>query len=109
MNVLWLEREPATTDAARLIQRHEAETRLVLARLAEVGLVEQLRAAYTRQGGFEAIQQEQVVMHYTQRHGSVSVRRPGSHAVLAGSRLTVCCNGSPTMDPGAGRLAGSER
>lgn len=92
MNALWLERELDTTHAARLIQRHEIETRSVLARLVEAGLVEQrgerkgriyhlsartyrnlgARAAYIRQRGFEAIQQEQMVMQYVQSHGSVS-------------------------------------
>jgi len=68
------------------------EARSILARLVEAGLVEQRgerkgriyhlsartyrnlgeKAAYVRQRGFEAIQQEQMVMQYIQSHGSVS-------------------------------------
>ncbi|WP_058866867.1 ATP-binding protein [Chloracidobacterium thermophilum] len=90
LNGLWLERQLTTTDAAKLIQKPEAEARSRLQHLVEAGLVEprgackgQLwhlsatayrrlgqKAAYIRQRGFEPLQQEQMVLQYLERHGS---------------------------------------
>lgn len=92
LNQLWLDRRLATADAARLIQKPEAEARGRLQRLSEAGLAESRRegrgrtwnlaastyrrlgekAAYVRQRGFEPLQQEQMVLQYVEKHGSIS-------------------------------------
>jgi len=94
LNHLWLERQITTADAARLIQKPEAEARSLLQRLVEAGLVESRgerkgrlwhlsatayrrlgqKAAYTRQRGFEPLQQEQMVLQYVEKHGRISRR-----------------------------------
>jgi len=94
LNRLWSERRLTTAEAARLIQRSEAEARAALERLVEAGLVEPRgerkgrsyhlsavtyrrlgeKAAYVRQRGFEAVQQEQMVLQYTAKHGRVTRR-----------------------------------
>jgi len=91
LNRLWFERLLTTADAARLIQKPEADARSRLQGLVEAGLVESrgerkgrlwhlsatayrrlgLKAAYVRQRGFEPLQQEQMVLQYLERHGSV--------------------------------------
>ena len=94
LNGLWLERRLATADAARLIQKPEAEARGRLQRLVEAGLAEARgerkgrtwhlsagtyrrlgeRAAYVRQRGFEPLQQEQMVLQYVEKHGRITRR-----------------------------------
>lgn len=94
LNHLWLDRRLTTADAARLIQKPEAEARARLQRLVEAGLVEARgerkgrtwhlsaaayrrlgeRAAYVRQRGFEPLQQEQMVLQYVQAHGRITRR-----------------------------------
>jgi ATP-dependent DNA helicase RecG len=91
LNHLWLERQLTTADAARLMQKPEAEARSRLQGLVEAGLVERRgerkgrvwhlsaaayrrlgqKAAYIRQRGFEPLQQEQMVLQYLGRHGSI--------------------------------------
>ena len=91
LNHLWSERQITTTEAARLVQKSEAEARSRLQRLVEAGLVESrgerkgriwhLSAAayrrlghpvaYVRQRGFEPLQQEQMVLQYVEKHGSI--------------------------------------
>ncbi len=92
LNHLWLDRRLTTSEAAVLIQKPEAEARGRLQRLVEAGLVEARgerkgrtwhlsaatyrrlgeRAAYIRQRGFEPIQQEQMVLQYVEKHGSIA-------------------------------------
>lgn len=92
LNELWLERRLTTAEAARLIQKPEADARTRLARLVEVGLVEprgegqgrayHLSAAvyrrlgdkvgYVRQRGFEPLQHEQMVFQFAQSHGRIT-------------------------------------
>jgi ATP-dependent DNA helicase RecG len=92
LNHLWLDRRLTTADAARLIQKPEAEARARLQRLVEAGLVEARgerkgrtwhlsaatyrrlgeRAAYVRQRGFEPLQQEQMILQYVDAHGTIS-------------------------------------
>ena len=92
LNHLWLDRRLTTADAARLIQKPEAEARARLQRLVEAGIVEARGerkgrtwhlsaatyrrlgepAAYVRQRGFEPLQQEQMVLQYVQAHGTIS-------------------------------------
>lgn len=92
VNELWLERRLTTEEAARVIQKPEAEARTRLARLIEVGLVEprgerkgrtyHLSAAvyrrlgdkvgYVRQRGFEPLQHEQMVLQFAQSHGRIT-------------------------------------
>ncbi len=94
LNDLWQERSLATEDAARLVQKPEAETRATLHRLVEAGLVEERgqkkgrtwhlsaaayralgdKAAYVRQRGFEPLQQEQMVLQYVEKHGRITRR-----------------------------------
>jgi len=91
LNHLWLDRRLTTEEAARLIQKPEAEARGRLQRLVEAGLVEARgerkgrswhlsaatyrrlgeRAAYVHQRGFEPMQQEQMVLQYVEKHGSI--------------------------------------
>lgn len=92
LNQLWIERRLTTADAASLIQRPETEARSRLQRLVEAGFVEARgerkgrswhlsaatyrrlgdRSAYVRQRGFETVQQEQMVLQFTEKHGSIS-------------------------------------
>jgi len=91
LNRLWLDRRLTTEEAARLIQKPEAEARGRLQRLIEAGLAEARgerkgrswhlsaatyrrlgeKAAYVHQRGFEPMQQEQMVIQYVERHGSI--------------------------------------
>ena len=79
-------------EAARLIQKPEAEARGRLQRLVEAGLVEARgerkgrtwhlsaatyrrlgeKAAYVHQRGFEPMQQEQMVLQYVEKHGRIT-------------------------------------
>jgi ATP-dependent DNA helicase RecG len=92
LNALWQERNVDTSEAARLTQKPETETRATLHRLVEAGLVEERgekrgrtwhlsaavyrafgdRAAYVRQRGFEPLQQEQMVLQYVEKHGRIT-------------------------------------
>ena len=92
LNHLWVERRVTTAEAAALIQKPESEARGRLQRLVEAGLVEPRgegkgrswhlsaatyrrlgkKAAYVRQRGFEPLQQEQMVLQYVSKHGSIS-------------------------------------
>jgi len=94
LNHLWFERQLTTGDAARLIQKPEAEARSRLQRLVEAGLVEPRgerkgrlwhlsaaayrrlgqKAAYIRQRGFEPLQQEQMVLQFVEKHGRITRR-----------------------------------
>jgi ATP-dependent DNA helicase RecG len=85
------ERRLNTCDLAPSLQKGEAQTRIILEKLLETGLIEahgtgrgrsytlsskvyQLsgqKAAYVRQAGFDAIQQEQMVLNYIDKHGSI--------------------------------------
>jgi len=94
LNALWQERYLATAEAARLIQKSEAEARAVLEHLVETGLIESRgerkgqtyhlsastykrlgeKAAYIRQRGFEPLQQEQMILQYVGRYGRITRR-----------------------------------
>ncbi|MDI7247569.1 MAG: hypothetical protein QME92_08915 [Bacillota bacterium] len=91
---LEAERAFTTDEAARLIQKPEADARGVLNRLVEAGLVEArgkrkgriwhfsastyrrlgAKAAYVRQRGFEPLQQEQMMLQYVAKHGRITRR-----------------------------------
>lgn len=92
LNTLWQARSLTTDDAARLVQKPDAEARAALHRLVEAGLVEERgqkkgrtwhlsaatyrllgdKAGYVRQRGFEPLQQEQMVLQYVERHGRIT-------------------------------------
>lgn len=92
LNALWQTRSVTTDDAARLVQKPEAQTRAAFHRLVEAGLVEErgqkksrswhLSAAtyrllgdkvgYVRQRGFEPLQQQQMVLQYVEKHGRIT-------------------------------------
>jgi ATP-dependent DNA helicase RecG len=92
LNHLWLERALTTAEAAALIQKPDSEARNRLQRLVEHGLVEPRgarkgrtwllsaatyrrlgeRVASVRQRGFEPLQQEQMIIQYVDKHGSIS-------------------------------------
>ena len=94
INALWHERALTTNEAARLIQKPEADARGVLSRLVEAGLAEGRgetkgrtwhlsattyrrigdKAGYIRQRGFEPLQQEQMVLQYVGKHGRITRR-----------------------------------
>ena len=104
LNALWQTREHTTIDAARLIQRPEAEARAVLHRLVEEGLVEERgqkkgrtwhltaavyrllgdKAGYVRQRGFEPLQQEQMVLQYVEKHGRITRREAAQLCRITG-------------------------
>lgn len=85
------ERRLATAELCRFTQKSEQETRTVLEKLVETGMVEPhgtgrgrtytlsakvyrqtgQKTGYTRQAGFDAIQQEQMVLSYIDQHGSI--------------------------------------
>jgi len=85
------ERRLTTADLVQSTQKSETATRATLKKLAEAGLVEAQgtgrgrtyilsakvykksgqKAAYIRQAGFEPIQQEQMVLAYIDKHGSI--------------------------------------
>lgn len=94
LNALWQARSLTTDEAARLVQKPEAEARAALSRLVEAGLVEERgqkkgrtwhlsaasyrllgdKAGYVRQRGFEPLQQEQMVLQYVDKHGRITRR-----------------------------------
>ncbi|GIV83925.1 MAG: hypothetical protein KatS3mg052_0932 [Candidatus Roseilinea sp.] len=94
LNALWQARSLTTLEAARLVQKPEADTRAALHRLVEAGFIEErgqkkgrtwhLSAAtyrllgdktgYVRQRGFEPLQQEQMVLQYVDKHGRITRR-----------------------------------
>ena len=85
------ERRLTTADLVQSTQKSETATRTTLEKLVEAGLVEAQgtgrgrtyilsakvykksgqKAAYIRQAGFEPIQQEQMVLAYIDKHGSI--------------------------------------
>lgn len=85
------ERRLTTTDLTASTQKPESATRATLEKLVEVGLIEAQssgrgrsymlsakvykqtgqKAAYVRQAGFDPIQQEQMVLTYIDKHGSI--------------------------------------
>jgi ATP-dependent DNA helicase RecG len=103
LNALWQERSLETADAASLTQKPETETRSVLHRLVEAGLVEERgqkkgrtwhlsaaayralgdKAAYVRQRGFEPLQQAQMVLQYVEKHGRITRREAAELCRLA--------------------------
>jgi len=104
LNHLWTDRRLATVDAAGLIQKPEAEARARLQGLVEVGLAEPRgerkgrtwhlsaatyrrlgeKAAYVRQRGFEPLQQEQMVLQYVEKHGSMTRAEASELCQLSG-------------------------
>ena len=85
------ERRLTTTDLAPSVQKPEANVRATLEKLVETGFLEPhgtgrgrsyilsarmyqkagQRAEYIRQAGFDSIQQEQMVLNYIGKHGSI--------------------------------------
>ncbi|HRT97413.1 MAG: ATP-binding protein [Candidatus Bipolaricaulis sp.] len=104
LNALWQERALTTNEAARLIQKPEADARAVLNRLVEAGLVEARgerkgrawhlsagtyrrlgeKAAYVRQRGFEPLQQEQMVLQYVKKHGRITRKEAAELCQISG-------------------------
>jgi ATP-dependent DNA helicase RecG len=91
LSSLRQERRLTTADLAVHTQKSEPATRTAIERLVEAGLVDAhgagrgrtytlsadvyrragQKAAYVRQAGFDLIQQEQMVLAYVERHGSI--------------------------------------
>jgi len=91
LNHVWLERRLTTEEVSAIIQKPQADARVCLQRLVEAGLIESRgerkgrtwhlsaatyrrlgeTAAYIRQRSFEPIQQEQMVLQYVEKHGSI--------------------------------------
>jgi ATP-dependent DNA helicase RecG len=85
------ERRLTTSELAPLLQKSEAQARFLLEKLLETGLIEAhgsgrgrsytlsakvyqqtgQKAAYVRQAGFDAIQQEQMVLKFIHAHGQI--------------------------------------
>ena len=109
LNHLWLDRRLTTEEAARLIQKPEAEARGRLQRLVEAGLVEARgerkgrswhlsaatyrrlgeKAAYMHQRGFDPVQQEQMLLQYVEKHGA-----------SPGPKRRGCASSRPTKPTG---------
>ncbi|HPO16666.1 MAG TPA: ATP-binding protein [Candidatus Hydrogenedentes bacterium] len=106
LNEVWGEREVNTQLAAQTIQKTESETRGVLQRLVEAGLLEARgerkgriyhlssttyrrlgeNAAYVRQRGFEPFQQEQMVLQYARTHGRITRNEAANLCQIAPSQ-----------------------
>ena len=91
MNELYYDRRIEAPSAGKLIQKGTAEGRRALEHLHELGLVEgrgertgrvyhlpsslykrfHMEAEYVRAKGFEPLQQEQMVIEYVKKHGSI--------------------------------------
>ncbi len=91
MNELYFERRIDTASAGKLIQKGTSEARRVLEHLHELGLVEgrgersgriyhlspslykrfHMAAEYVRAKGFEPLQQEQMIVEYVKKHGTI--------------------------------------
>jgi ATP-dependent DNA helicase RecG len=104
LNALWQARSLSTDEAARLVQKPEAEARAALSRLVEAGLVEERgqkkgrtwhlsaaiyrllgdKAGYVRQRGFEPLQQEQMVLQYVEKHGRITRREAAELCRITG-------------------------
>ncbi len=85
------ERRLTTGDIAPAVQKSEPQTRIIIEKLLETGLIEAhgsgrgrsytlsaevyrrrgQKAAYVRQAGFDALQQEQMVVKFIQAHGYI--------------------------------------
>ncbi|MBW1992644.1 MAG: putative DNA binding domain-containing protein [Deltaproteobacteria bacterium] len=92
LNRLFLDRRLTIAEVARVIQKGEGEARRSLERLVELGLVEGrgegrprayhlsaatyrrlgAKAEYVRARGFEAVQQEQMILQYIDQHGRIT-------------------------------------
>jgi len=106
LNRLWRDRRLTTAEAARAIQKPEAEARARLEHLVEVGLAEARgerkgrawhlsaatyrrlgeKAAYVRQRGFEPLQQEQMVLQYVAKHGRITRREAADLCQLSSNQ-----------------------
>jgi len=93
-----------TDEAARMIQKPEADARGALNHLVEAGFVEAQgegrgrawhlsaatyrrigdKAAYVRQRGFEPLQQEQMVLQYVEKYGRITRREAAGLCRLTG-------------------------
>ncbi len=85
------ERRLTTSEISPSLQKSESQTRIIIEKLLEIGLIEAhgagrgrsytlsakvywqsgQKAAYVRQAGFDALQQEQMVLKFIQAHGSI--------------------------------------
>jgi ATP-dependent DNA helicase RecG len=94
LNRLWQARQLTTGEAATLIQKDHADARGVLERLVESGLIEAReakkarsyhlsasaytalgeKAGYIRGRGFDAIQQEHMILDYVKTYGRITRR-----------------------------------
>jgi ATP-dependent DNA helicase RecG len=91
LNHLYLERRTTAIEASEVLQQSEWKARSVLERLVENGFIETRdgkerhyhlsaptyarlgkKSAYVRAHGFEPIQQEQMVLQFVEKHGSIS-------------------------------------
>jgi ATP-dependent DNA helicase RecG len=92
LSELEQERRASTSALARVLQRTDAETRILLTRMVERGWVEargdgkgrswhlsaavyralETPAGYVRIRGFEPLQQEQMVLQYVDAHGQIT-------------------------------------
>jgi len=108
MNALFFDRRITARAAAGLIQKNQTAARRVLERLHERGLVEgrgegrgrvyhlstsvyrrfHMEAEYVRAKGFEPLQQEQMVIEYVQKHGSIRRSEAADLCRISGSQAT---------------------
>jgi ATP-dependent DNA helicase RecG len=108
MNALFFDRRITACATASLIQKNQTAARRVLERLHERGLVEgrgegrgrvyhlstsvyrrfHMEAEYVRAKGFEPLQQEQMVIEYVQKHGSIRRSEAADLCRISGSQAT---------------------
>jgi ATP-dependent DNA helicase RecG len=106
LNRLWSERQLDAAGAAALIQKPETEALSAFRRLVDTGLVEPRgqrkdglyhlsaatcgrlgeKAAYVRQRGTEMLQQEQMVLQFVEKHGSITRREVADLCKLSPDR-----------------------
>jgi ATP-dependent DNA helicase RecG len=127
LSLLRQERRVDTARLAHCIQKDEPTARQVIERLVEAGLVEAhgvkkgrtytlspkvyqrmgQSADYVRQAGFDAIQQEQMVLQYVQSHGRITRKDAAALCRISedqASRLLRKLSGAKKLKPeGKGR------
>lgn len=130
LNHLWRERRLTAPEAARIMQKPEAEARTRLETLTESGLAEargarkarawHLSAAtyrrfgeksgYIRQRGFEPLQQEQMVLQYVDKYGRITRKDAAELCKIGNNQASYLLKRLVTRGElaiqGAGRSAG---
>lgn len=108
LNALYQQRSITPAEVASLIQKSQVEARSVLGRLVDRGFIEKRGgersrsyilsaqvyrslsqpSAYVRQKGFDALQQEQMILAYLNAHGKITRRETAELCKLSSSQAS---------------------